>query len=151
MPPALEVRLAHAQDAAEICALGHSDNAFAVSEAIRFYEPEEVRDWIAAAKDNIFLVAYAGRELAGFLYCKVMSWHWAMMDNLYVRPEHRAEGVGQALLHALRRELESRGTKYISTLADGEAARTCRFLEQQGFSRGRPYVWYEVFLSKETG
>jgi len=150
MPAELEVRLARAEDIGGICALGRSDAAFAVSDAIRFYEPDEVENWTSAGTDNIFLVAYVGQELAGFLYCKVMSWHWAMLDNLYVAPSHRAGGVGQALLQLLRAELTARDTKYLSTLADGNAERTCRFREQQRFAREKPYVWFELFLPTEN-
>jgi hypothetical protein len=88
---ALIVRDAVPEDVSEIYALGRSDAAFRVSEAIHFYEERELSEWIARPEENILCVALSGSEIIGFCFCKVMSYHWAMLDNFYVKPGSRGK------------------------------------------------------------
>lgn len=70
--------------------------------------------WDAApSADDLLLVAEVDRrgaaELAGFL--AIRCGPDALIDNLHVRPEHRARGVGGALIGAGARELRRRGVR----------------------------------------
>jgi len=49
--------------------------------AIRFYEHRELEEWITAPKENLLFVLDEGGEIAGFFFCKIMSSHWAYLDN----------------------------------------------------------------------
>jgi len=60
-----------------------------------------------------------------------------LVENLYVKPERRNEGIGSALLAAAETELSDRGADVISlgVMAANEAAR--RFYRRHGYDRHR--------------
>lgn len=60
-----------------------------------------------------------------------------LVENLYVRPEARREGVGSALLSAAERRLAEAGATVvdIEAMADNEAAR--QFYEAHGYTTRR--------------
>lgn len=56
-----------------------------------------------------------------------------IVENLYVRPEYRSEGVGSELLAAAEQRLDERGadTVALNVMADNEAAR--QFYRRHGY------------------
>ena len=123
-----------------------SDTAFAVSDCIRFYEPGELEEWINSSKENIVLVAECGDDVVAFTYCKIMSFHWAMLDNFFVRPNHRGGECARELMTALQTELKRRCISYLSTCAASDNEKLGKYLTNRGFSLARNYDWYELFL-----
>ena len=75
------VRLANTGDVDQIFGLGASESAFEISPAIHFYEKTELQEWLNTPRDNVLLVAEESSQIVGFLYAKIMSHHWAMLDN----------------------------------------------------------------------
>ncbi len=147
----VEVRDAGPEDVDAIVALGRGDEAFRVSEGIQFYEREELVEWVGSPRENILCVAVRGREVVGFLYCKVMSWHWAMLDNFYATPAVRGSGVGALMLEALLERLRRRGVAYLTTLVEVGRDTLAGRLEAWGFGRARSYDWFELLLDGERG
>jgi N-acetylglutamate synthase-like GNAT family acetyltransferase len=142
----VEVRRAIESDVDAIYAIGHSDAVFAVSETIRFYEKTELAEWAGAPCDNVLLIALLDGAVVGFLFCKIMSSHWAMLDNLYVVPAYRMHGTGNALLHELDSVLKEKGVKYLSTLSVHGNRYLAEYLGKHGFSQTNVYNWLERFL-----
>src|ERR1051325_435638 len=142
----MEIRQATLRDAEEIYELGKSDSAFEVSRSIPFYERTELEEWVRSPKDNVLLVAYADGRVVGFLFCKVISHHWAMLDNFYVLPQLRQQGIGSSLLTALTGALKSRGIEYVSALCNANDARLLDQLSRKGFLPAKTYVWLELFV-----
>lgn len=143
---AVIVRDAVRQDVPAICALGLADTAFQVSSRIPFYEPAEVEEWIGKPGDNLVCVADTGAEVVGFLFCKIMSYHWALLDNFYVAPEHRDGVIGTTLLQELIHRLKNRNILYLSSLVEHDRAAIGAWLNNRGFLRSKRYDWYELFL-----
>lgn len=141
------VRPARTEDATAIRALGLSDSAFRVSERIAFYELEELVEWAESPRDNLLFVADADGELTGFFFCKIMSQHWAMLDNFYVVPTRRSTRTVSKLRDALLDALRDRGIVYLSTLAAREDAALQRTLEHFGFQHSKSYEWLEMFIA----
>lgn len=140
------IRDAEFTDIDAILTLGN-DNAFAVSKHISFYERPELYEWIAERNNNIMLVAATSEQIAGFLYCKIMSCHWALLDNFYVHPNQRGHGYGRHLLLELNERLRKRGITYLSCLAIDDASLSAQ-LNKLGFCRTKSYAWYETFLDE---
>ena len=70
-----------------------------MSDRIRFYEKTELEQWIAVPRHNIVLVVQKWKDRwQGLVYCKVMSHHWAMLDNFYVLPGFRGYGYDELLV-----------------------------------------------------
>lgn len=150
----LSVARATVGDIDAIMALGLSDPAFEVNAEIRFYERTELVEWVNDPQQNILLVARTcaagSAELGGFLFCKQMSHHWAVLENAYVRPGFRNGACRRALLRALWSELRARGIEYVSTLAEADQPRLITFLQHAvGFERRKQYVWLDKFLDRD--
>jgi hypothetical protein len=141
------IRHATKDDAQQIFQLGHHDDAFRVSDQVPFYEFDEIVAWIEHPEDNIFLVAIQANVLVGFLFCKVMSIHWAMLDNFYVEPANRGSLASLQLFEELKTILRVRGTKYLSMLVKSGDARTSEVAAHVGFSRQDNYTWLDMFIS----
>jgi len=110
------VRRATPADTGQVLALGTAEPAFGVSPRIRFYEQEELEEWIADPGTNFLLVLDDGGEVCGFCFAKRMSTHWAYLDNFYVRPGLRGHGHGRLLMQALLDLLREAKIVYLSTL-----------------------------------
>ena len=141
------VRLAgSAEDVEAILALG-KDPSFSVSPNIRFYERGELIEWAQLREENHLLVVTLQEAIVGFCFCKVMSPHWAVLDNLYVAPEHRKKGLGRLLMWALTARLKRRKIKYLSALTHVDLkGGTTSFMRTAGFRLGNLYHWQELFL-----
>jgi len=140
------VRRATPADIDAIFALGTAEPAFGVSPAIRFYERRELEEWIAAPEENLLFVLDDGGEIAGFLYCKIMSSHWAYLDNFYVRPMSRGRGFGRLLMEALLHQLEYQGIVYLSTLVDKQDPFLTGYFGRCGLVAEKTYIWQERFV-----
>ena len=117
-----------------------------MSPEIPFYERDEVAAWISKPEENIFLIGEQDGAIAGFLFCKIMSVHWAMLDNIFVRPSCRRSGVGLSLVTALRRILEEKKIRYISLLTKESNQEAEAAAAKYGFRRQDGYAWWDLLL-----
>lgn len=140
------VRRATPADIDPIFCMGSTEPAFGVSPQIRFYERLELCEWIAAPDDNLLLVLDEDGEIKGFLFCKVMSSHWAYLDNFYVSPSCRGHGHGHLLMQALLDLLRERNVVYLSTLVAESNTFLSRYFEHSGLVTEKTYVWQERFV-----
>lgn len=140
------VRRARQGDADAIRRFGLCDPAFQVSERIPFYEREELMEWAINPRDNLLFVAESEGCLTGFFFCKVMSQHWAMLDNFYVAPQSRGTRTVVHLVQALLQALKDRGIAYLSTLVACDDSGLSRWMTQHGFSHSKDYKWMEMFI-----
>jgi len=68
-----------------------------------------------------------------------------VLNELYVVPEYRSEGVGKILLDAAKALAEERGWKRLEVTTPGEEyAKTLRFYEREGFMEIGPRYKYMV-------
>jgi len=140
------VRRATSDDIDAIFSMGSGETSLGVSPRIRFYERQELEEWVAVPEDNLLLVLDCGGELRGFLYCKLMSSHWAYLDNFYVHSEIRGHGYGKLLMQALLDNLRVRKIAYLSTLVAERDPNLSRYFESGGLSVERTYWWLERFV-----
>jgi len=125
----------------------------------RFYEVEEIDDernraffsrFLAPSEDGMLLGAWRGEEPVGYacLYWTFTSLAPAeivLMNDLYVEPHARGEGVGRALIEAgaaIGRERGARRLQWI-TATDNEAAQ--RLYDSTGARRWES-IEYELEL-----
>ena len=141
----MKIRHAAKADVGRIYKFGTATSAFRVSSKIKFYEKTELTEWVKDKKDNIVVICEDGRNIIGFAYCKIMSNHWAMLDNFYVDPKSRKHGAGSKLQEFIESELLKRKIKYLTLLVEpGNKARG--YLKNHGFSEQGKYVWTDKFL-----
>ncbi|MFB6119891.1 MAG: GNAT family N-acetyltransferase [Halobacteriaceae archaeon] len=104
---------------------------------------ERVREFLAnfVATDSVVVARDAG--IVGFVMFRIESGAYeqdatrGFVDNVFVRPARRGEGIGSRLLDAAEDALAERGADVaaLSVLADNEDAR--RLYERRGYSPHR--------------
>jgi len=139
-------RRAVVDDIPSIISMGCFAGVFTVSDRIHFYEEGELREWISQPHENILLVVENSTVLAGFLFCKVMSYHWAFLDNFYILPQYRNQHYSQILFKELQNELKKKRLIYLSTLVRQNDKVLSRYIRMNGFHEANAYQWYELFL-----
>ena len=140
-------RLAKFEDARSIMLMARPLSEFAVSPNIKFYEQEELEEWAADPRNNVLAIAERDGHVTGFFFCKIMSWHWAMLDNFYVHPDTDAAATAKRLWQFLREELGRRKIAYLTTLVEEGRTPLRRLLRVRGFSDSKCYRWMELFLA----
>lgn len=88
----IKIRFANKNDINKIFTLGKGTSEFAVSKYIKFYEKSEIKQWIKERRNNIIILAEQNSNIIGFMYCNIMSNHWAMIDNFYILSKFRNKG-----------------------------------------------------------
>ncbi len=140
------VRRAISTDIDAIFSLGTKEPAFGVNERIRFYEREELVEWFASPDENLLLVIENNGDLAGFCFCKIMSFHWAYLDNFYVSPTSRGQGYGHLLMQALLDLIRERKIAYLTTLVAESDTFLTAFFGKCGLVTEKTYVWQDRFV-----
>lgn len=146
MSMSARVRRATPADIDGIFEMGRTEPAFGVSEDIRFYERRELAEWIAAPETNLLLVLDDNGTVSGFLFCKIMSSHWAYLDNFYIRPDARGHGYGRQMMEALLSILREKKIVYLSTLVAETDTFLSGYFGKCGLVTEKTYVWMERFV-----
>jgi GNAT superfamily N-acetyltransferase len=125
----------------------------------RFYEVEQIDEernraffarFIAPSEDGMLLGAWREDELLGYA---CLYWHFTslvpaetvLMNDLYVEPDARGEGVGRALIEASAGVARERGAHHLewATAPDNKTAQ--RLYDSTGAERSE-WVEYELGL-----
>lgn len=74
----------------------------------------------------------------------------ALLDELYVTPDRRGQGIGTQLLRAAERECLRRGGRLLEINVDGEDTGARRFYERHGYTNREPgQTEPELYYSRE--
>lgn len=119
---------------------------FKVSEKISFYEISELRHWINNPNSNFLYGIFEADKCLGFCFCKIMSDHWALIDNFYICPENRKNKLGHKLQKFIEEKLKARKIKYVSRVTRSDNAGMHKFLFKTGYNKSGEYLWFEKFL-----
>jgi ribosomal protein S18 acetylase RimI-like enzyme len=111
-----------------------------------FHEKEEFLDFIKNPRENVFLVAKVDKKLAGFIYARILSEDWCMIDNLAVEKEYQKRGIGTMLIEELYKILQKRKISYIQILEEIHHKQTRKFWHDKGFREEKVFVWADKWL-----
>jgi len=136
----MKIRRAKKEDISEIFAIGESAEEFKFSKK-HFHEKFELREFLKKPKENVFLVAAEGKEILGFIYAKIITEDWCMLDNLAVKKEYRQHGIGSALLNELYKILKKEKIDYVQILEEIHHKATRKFWHDKGFREEKVFVW----------
>lgn len=115
--------------------------------------PAELRKAIAGplrdAGRGLFLLALVNDEAVGVAY---LTFTWtlehggrsAWLEELYVKPEHRQGGVGQALLNAVCRMAKEQGCAAVDLEVEASQARAEHLYQRAGFRPHQRRRWVKV-------
>jgi len=125
----------------------------------RFYEVENVDDernraffprFIAPSDDGLLLGAWRASELLGYA---CLYWHFTslvpaetvLMNDLFVTPAARGQGVGRALIEASTDVARSRGAHHLEWATAPDNATAQRLYDATGAERST-WIEYELEL-----
>ncbi len=143
----IQVTQAQPEDAAVVAALVgellHEIMAAVSDKVFNFHLADTEARAVAWLRDGLYsvLLAHDGRVPIGFLalyqsYALYTEGVYGTIPEFYVRPAHRSNGVGAALLEQARRLGQSRGWRRleVTTPPLPEFDRTLAFYRREGFS-----------------
>jgi len=124
-----------------------------------FYEVEDIDDnrnraffsrFLAPSDDGLLLGAWRGEELAGYA---CLYWHFTslvpaetvLMNDLYVVPGHRGEGIGQGLIEAGAEVARQRGAHQLEWVTAPDNKTAQRLYDKTG-ATSEPSIEYELRL-----
>ena len=142
------IRLATSADASTIARLLHDFNT-------EFDTPSPGIEALQARlerllTDSTMFVALADDPQPGLAVVSLRPNVWfdgpvALLDELYVAPGSRNQGVGTELLNSARREAKLRGAEYMEINVDEPDVDAQRFYERHGFTRIEPTTGQTAF------
>lgn len=96
---------------------------------------------LLAAGDMIALLAGDPAVALALLSLRPSAWYdapVALLDELYVTPELRGQGIGSRLLAAAEAEVRGHGVELLEINVDGQDAGARRFYERHGYANSEP-------------
>lgn len=102
----------------------------------------EIKEWIKDEKSNLFLV----EENKGFLFCKLMSNEWCVIETLVVDKKQRNKGIAKKLLEKLYLILKEKKIKFLTGLVLEKFENSREFWKKNGFIEKNKLIWFEKEL-----
>lgn len=119
---------------------------FKVSNDILFYELKEIKYWIENPKNNLLYGIFDGDKCCGFCFCKIISNHWALIDNFYISKEYRCKKLGKKLQNHVENILKKRKISYVSRVTKQDNLTMQKFLNKTNYKKQGIYIWFDKFL-----
>jgi N-acetylglutamate synthase-like GNAT family acetyltransferase len=141
MKSEIKIQKAKIEDINEIYYLGKKTKELEFSKNMNFHDKSELREFINHKKDNIFLIAKFDKSIIGFLYAKIISKTWCMLDNLVVDEKFRNHGIAGLLLKELYKELKNKKINYVQILEEVHHKKTRKFWKDKGFKEEKLFIW----------
>jgi ribosomal protein S18 acetylase RimI-like enzyme len=141
------IRAATLADVDSIYTLGKHISEFSVNDATVIFWPKSLLSSAVRADDVLILVAEE-QGIAGFIIINYnRSLKKALIENIFVKPELRSQGIGDQLLQKALEILVETGCEYITTLVPLDAGNAIKLYMQNGFDRGESFLWLDKSLS----
>ncbi len=122
--------------------VGHTPTAMEIADIFGDIEADDHHSTLLATDDEGDAVGVLTIVETLSLYA---GGYIGVLNELYVTPDYRSEGVGKILLDAAKALAEERGWKRLEVTTPGEEyAKTLRFYEREGFMEIGPRYKYIV-------
>jgi ribosomal protein S18 acetylase RimI-like enzyme len=144
--PRIIIRRAKQKDISQIYNLGKKTKELMFSKGMNFHDKKELLEFTLRKRDNILLVSILDKRVVGFLYAKIVSKTWCILDNLVVDEEFRNHGIGSILLEELYKILKKNKVSYIQILEDIHHKKTREFWKKKGFLEEKKFIWADKII-----
>lgn len=141
-------RLATAADAAELARLLHDFNT-------EFATPTPGVEWLTArlrellaGDDTLAILAGDPAVALALVTLRPNVWYAgrvALLDEMYVAPELRGQGIGSAVIELMLASVRERGAELVEINVDEGDVDAQRFYERHGFSPTEPDTGERAF------
>ncbi|HKX24255.1 MAG TPA: GNAT family N-acetyltransferase [Candidatus Saccharimonadales bacterium] len=140
------IRKAAAEDVDAIYEFGKAVDEFLVNKETVSFWPKELMVHAIQSDDVLMLVA-EDEAIIGFLIVNYNSGlRKTLIENIYVQPDKRGQGIGDKLLRRMFELLLEMGCEYVATLVPPQAQGAIDLYERSGFSQGETFVWLDKIL-----
>lgn len=141
----IEIQKATPEDVPAIYAMGENVSEFHTSDQAPNFWPEAVLRECVNKNDVYSFVAATKDELAGFVIANLnRSLSKALIENIFVKPEFRGQGVGTSLAKKVIDTAKADGYKFISVLTPPDDIPAIKTYEKAGFSKGEVFLWLDA-------
>jgi len=113
---------------------------------MHFHEKKEFKEFIKSPKYNILLVALLDNKVVGFLYAKILSYGWCLLDDVAVEANYQHDGIGSELLKEFYKILKRRKIDYVQILEEIHHKQTRKFWKDKGFREEKTFVWADKVI-----
>lgn len=97
-------------------------------------------------EDVLFYVVELKNKIIGFTIVNLnKSLGKAEIENIYILPKYRKNGIGKQLLKEILKSLKERSYNNVNCLADEAIG----FYEYNGFTKGKNFAWMDMVISKD--
>jgi ribosomal protein S18 acetylase RimI-like enzyme len=144
----MNIRRAIIEDANAIYELGKSVEEFAVNNETVTFWPKELLVQAIQSEDALIFIA-EDEAIVGFVIVNYNhSFKKAIIENMYVSPDKRGQGISDQLLEGAIRQLIAMGCEYVATLVPPNAQGALDLYSRNGFSQGETFMWLDKPMAK---
>ena len=141
-----KIRIAKKADIEAICQIGKKAPELSFSKEMSFHDKSEFVEFVKHPKENILLVAEVKGQIVGFVYAKIMSKTWCLLDSLAIKKQYQNQGIGTQLLEETYKILKKNKVTYIQILEQINKKKTRLFWKKQGFKEKQAFIWADKNL-----
>ncbi|MCK4635240.1 MAG: GNAT family N-acetyltransferase [Candidatus Moranbacteria bacterium] len=143
----MKTRKATIKDIDKIICLGSLINEFKVNNKVVNFWPKKVLADCINSKNNPILVVENNKEIIGFIIANYNpSFKKAIIENIFVTPDNRGEGIGKLLLNDLLDLLKKLNCEYICSLVEISNDTAIDFYLKNNFDKGIKCVWLDKII-----
>lgn len=143
--PMIEIREARSRDVSTIYNLGRNVAEFHTSDQAPNFWPVEVLQNCIGKQDVYFFVASSSNEIVGFIIANCnKSLSKAEIENIYVRPDFRRQGIGASLARKVVETAKQDQYQFISVLTPPSDIAAIKTYEEAGFAKGETFLWLDI-------
>ncbi len=136
---------AESKDIEEVWNIGNNVSEFKTAENVIIFWPKEILKNCINKEDILFYVVELENKIIGFSIVNLnKSLGKAEIENIYIIPEYRKNGIGKRLVDETLKELKDRNYNNVNCLADEAIG----FYEHYGFTKGKNFAWMDIVISK---
>ena len=137
------------KDVADVHRFGSQESEFHIGHD-SFWNKRQLTAWFASSGD-VCLGAFIGKRLIGFILVAVHDpTSKATIENIYVVPKMRRQGVAQRLCDEAVRRLGLKGVAYAVSLVNQGNLKSLKLFWSGGFAdAGGPFRWASRSLSAQ--
>ena len=140
------IRTAENQDIEEIWNIGNNVSEFKTAPNVVTFWPKETLENCINKEDVMFYVVESKNKIIGFTIVNLnKSLGKAEIENIYILPKYRKNGIGKQLLEEILKSLKERSYNNVNCLADEAIG----FYKYNGFTKGKNFAWMYMVVSKD--
>lgn len=144
----IKIRKARVGDARGIYLIQRKTKEFITSDGSKydFFDKDEIEDWIRKRKDYFAFVAESNSKVAGFLFARMATRYWCLIEAISIEEKFQKKGIGKKLLEKLYKELEKYDIYMIQAFVRSDMKQPQIFWKKQGFKPRKTFTWFDKRL-----